>query len=545
MTFKLRTGLALLVLVAQIGCGNKDDGTSPDTTPGTVGSDGGTVELASSAVKMNVPAGALGSSVTFTAAVQTSYPASTLVAQGSVYEIGPTGTVFSSPVTLTLGYDPGSLPDGVAEADLRLYTVVSGAWQLISGSTVNTSAHTVSGSISHLSTYGVLGLEVSSVTVSPASSSLSVGGTAQLTATVKGEDGSTLNGRPVVWSSSAESVATVDATGLVTAVGEGDATITATSGGESGTAGVTVTVPVASVEVDPASADLQWGESVQLTAGPMDADGNALDRSVTWSSSDDGVATVDDNGLVTATGAGTATITATSEGVQGTATITVTDPVNTVAVDPTSATVMVGATVQLTATVTALSGTVLSSTVTWTSSNEAVATVDSDGLVTAAGSGTATITATVDGVQGTAQISVPLDLSGLVGTWTGSWHNETYNTTGGATIVISVDQQAKTMSFNVDFDGNVFGGSNPPAETFTGSYTETSLTITGHSNTFGDISATWNGDGFSGSGQNVPAGGIDSVDFTGTVTATQISMNYTIHFSGGGTAVGTVTLNKS
>lgn len=544
MNSKRRTGLVLLAFVAQVGCGSSDGGTSPETKPGTVGSQGGTVELASGAVKMTVAAGALSSEVTFTAAPQTSYPSSSLVAPGSVYDIGPTGTQFASPVTLVVGYDPAMLPDGVSESDLRLHTVVNGAWQLISGSTVNTTAHTASGAVSHLSTYGVLGLEVGSVTVAPASSSLAVGATAQLTATVKSEDGSTLSGRPVVWSSSDQSVATVDANGLVTAAGEGTATITATSAGKSGTASVTVTIPVASVDVTPAASSLQWGETVQLTAAPKDAQGDALDRSVTWSSSDESVATVDENGLVTATGAGDATITATSGGVHGTATVTVTDPATTVEVDPTSATLTVGATVQITATVKALSGSVLSSTVTWSSSDQAVATVDGNGLVTAVASGTATVTATADGIQATVQITVALDVEGLVGNYTGSWLNQTFGSTGAASLVVSVDESAKTMSFTLDLDGNVLGGTDPPAETFTGSYTATTVTVTGTSAVFGDVTLTGTVDGFTGSGQNVPSAGIDSVDFTGTATDTQIILNYTVNFVGGGSAVGVITLNK-
>ena len=83
--------------------------------------------------------------------------------------------------------------------------------------------------------------DVYSLTVTPASSSLAIGGTQQLTATLKGLSGAVLTGRIVTWSSSSASVATVSTSGLVTAIGAGNATITATSEGKSGTAQVTVT----------------------------------------------------------------------------------------------------------------------------------------------------------------------------------------------------------------------------------------------------------------------------------------------------------------
>ena len=168
---------------------------------------------------------------------------------------------------------------------------------------------------------------VASVEVSPPSASLVIGQTVQLTATTRASDGSTLGGRPVAWSSSADAIASVSPSGLVTAHAAGSATITATSEGRSGTATITVSrVPVASVEVTPASAGVQVGGTVQLSATAKDAGGNTLSgRTVTWSSSSDAIATVSSTGLVTGRAAGSATITATSEGQSGTATVTVTN----------------------------------------------------------------------------------------------------------------------------------------------------------------------------------------------------------------------------
>jgi uncharacterized protein YjdB len=119
-------------------------------------------------------------------------------------------------------------------------------------------------------------------------------------------------------------VATVNATGLVTGVAAGPATITATSEGVSGSASITVQEPVASVDVTPAIDTVRAGTTLQLTATPRDAGGNPLTgRTITWSTSDGAVATVDTDGLVTGEGNGTATITAEVEGQDGTADVTV------------------------------------------------------------------------------------------------------------------------------------------------------------------------------------------------------------------------------
>src|SRR5207244_2662046 len=139
-------------------------------------------------------------------------------------------------------------------------------------------------------------------------------------------NGTPLSGRAVTWASNNTAVAMVNGSGLVTAVATGAATITATSEGQSGTAVVTVSnVPVASVTVTPAVASVQAGQTVQLSATLRDANGNILTgRTVTWASTNTPVATVTGTGLVTAKVAGSATITATSEGQSGTAAITVT-----------------------------------------------------------------------------------------------------------------------------------------------------------------------------------------------------------------------------
>src|SRR3989441_6285178 len=245
-------------------------------------------------------------------------------------------------------------------------------------------------------TVTVANVPVASVTISPSAPNIYVGGTLQLTATLKDASGNLLGGRTVSWMTSSGAVATVSASGLVTGLAVGTATITATSEGQSGTAAVTVsTVPVASVVVSPAAANVYVGGAVQLTATPKDAAGNVLvGRAVTWASGNGAVATVSAGGLVTGLAVGAATITATSEGQNGTAAVTVSNlPVASVAVSPTAPNVYVGGAVQLTATLKDASGNPLSGrTVTWTTSNGAVATVSASGLVDGLAAGATTST---------------------------------------------------------------------------------------------------------------------------------------------------------
>jgi trimeric autotransporter adhesin len=251
---------------------------------------------------------------------------------------------------------------------------------------------------------------VASVSVTPSTLSLTVGQTGQLTATLRDASGNVLTGRTVTWTTTNAARATVSASGLVTAVGAGSATIRATSEGQTGSASVTVTtVPVATVSVSPSSLALDAGQTGQLSATLRDANGNVLTgRTVAWASSATGVATVNGSGVVTGQGAGTATITATSEGKSGTAAVTVTVvPVATVSVSPTSLPLAVRQSGQLTATARDANGNVLSGRViTWTTSASGVATVSSGGLVTGVGAGTATITATSEGKSGTAAVTV-------------------------------------------------------------------------------------------------------------------------------------------
>ena len=169
---------------------------------------------------------------------------------------------------------------------------------------------------------------VASVTVSPPTSSVTVGQTVQFSAVLKDAAGNTLSGRVISWSSDQPGVATVTSAGLVTAVSAGSAVITATSEGQVGTASVTVTgASLQTLTVQPDTATIAPLGSVQLTAVVRDGTGAINTAPVSWSEQA-AVAVVSNSGKVTATLVkGVAIITAkTGTGsnlATGTATITV------------------------------------------------------------------------------------------------------------------------------------------------------------------------------------------------------------------------------
>jgi uncharacterized protein YjdB len=250
---------------------------------------------------------------------------------------------------------------------------------------------------------------VGAVILSPTQVSVELGSTLQLTAQVTDAEGNVLSGRPITFSSSNTSVATVSSTGLITAVAIGAATITATSEGKTGTADVTVTpVPVASVDVSPSTASFTIGQSGQFAAIAKDAKGSVLTgRPASWTSGAPSVATVSNTGVVTAVGPGSAVVFATVEGKIGSATVTVRQiAVTSVTVAPAVSNIAGGASVQLAATVRAGTTVLTDRIVGWSSSNDAVAVVSSTGRVTGLKAGVVTITATCEGVSGTAVVVV-------------------------------------------------------------------------------------------------------------------------------------------
>ena len=287
-----------------------------------IGSEGGTAVLADGQVRLSIPPGALSEGVWFSVLPAVSVPSSDLLVAGSSWEIGPPGTAFSRPVTLTIAYGPGDLPVEVGEDGLGVFRVAGGNWAPVRSTWPSPGDHAVSGLVTTLGRFGVIGFSVDSVAVSPPSALLPPGGSVLLNATPLASDGRPLSSRSITWTSSKPDVAAVNASGLVTGVAEGEVTITAASGGRNSAASVSIRTPVATVDISPDHGVLNPGQALQLAATPRDVHGNALaGRGVNWASSAPDVAAVDSKGRVTAVAVGSASISATVGGQRGAATI--------------------------------------------------------------------------------------------------------------------------------------------------------------------------------------------------------------------------------
>ena len=232
---------------------------------------------------------------------------------------------------------------------------------------------------------------VASVSVTPQSLEMTVGGTASLKAAVSPSNATE---KTISWKSSNSAVVTVSGNGELSAKSEGTATVTATAGGKSGAATITVipsTVPVASVEVKPSLLDIFIGEEGQLTATVLPAD--ATDKTVTWTSSDPSVATVAE-GTVKGFKEGTATVTAAAGGKKATCLVTVNRkdiPVEAVSLDKHELQLYAGESYTLSVTIRPENAT--DKSISWASSDPMVATVQS-GTVPAVGKGETAVTAT-------------------------------------------------------------------------------------------------------------------------------------------------------
>lgn len=214
----------------------------------------------------------------------------------------------------------------------------------------------------------------------------------------------------VRWQSNNPDVVSVDNNGVISALEPGNATITATVGSFSVSAEVKVLIPIDNIVISNSDVRLNKGgtETLTIQVYPENAE---EDTTVTWESSNDKVATVDQTGKVTAVGGGNATITGTlKNGKKVTAEVTVAVPIENVTVNYTDLELEKGKSEQLDVTINP-SDTTENTTVTWESNNPDVATVDSDGKVTAVGRGNAIITGTLENgmsVETTVNVIVPI-----------------------------------------------------------------------------------------------------------------------------------------
>ncbi len=254
---------------------------------------------------------------------------------------------------------------------------------------------------------------IEQIAVAPNPLELVIGGVGVLSAVATDAGGAVITGPVFEWTSSDASVATVDGTGRVTALGAGTATVSARSGGRQGTSVVIVRpVEVDSVHVQPDSGAMTVGAATAYTVRAFDASGTELfGRATTWTTANGAVATVGPTGTVTGVALGATTVTATVEGVADDAIVAVTAtppaPVDSVHVQPDSAAMTVGAATAYTVRAFDANGTELfGRATTWTTANGAVATVGPTGTVTGVAVGATTVTATVEGVADDAIVVV-------------------------------------------------------------------------------------------------------------------------------------------
>lgn len=253
-------------------------------------------------------------------------------------------------------------------------------------------------------------VRVTGITLDASSLVIPLNGTDQLRATISPSNADNLL---VLWTSSNASVVKVSDTGALTAVGTGEAVITATSDGSGLTATCKVTVPevvfpVESMTLDRTSLVLSIGQSARIVATIEPA--NATDKTLHWMSSDESVATVDDAGNVTAKDYGKTTIVVTTAdgGIMAKCEVSVPKTMVTKLTlenEDTEITRKLNETVQLKASVWPPEAT--NPALRWSSNNEAVASVDENGLVTALSYGEAVISvSTVDGSELSSSLKV-------------------------------------------------------------------------------------------------------------------------------------------
>ena len=248
-------------------------------------------------------------------------------------------------------------------------------------------------------------IPVTGVAISTGALALNKGQQAQLAASVI--PANTTEVPYINWASDNAAVATVDANGVVTAVGPGYATITAYHEAAAAACGVTVFSPMTAIRFTQNNLSIIETYTAQLSL-VYEPEDTTDAKNAGFTSSDESVATVDANGLVTAVSVGACQITAVCGSLSAVADVTVTElvAVESIALDRTEISFSSsGETAKLNATVLPEDATLAA--IVWSSDNPAVATVDGNGLVTAIGGGNCVITASAGGKKASCTVHVP------------------------------------------------------------------------------------------------------------------------------------------
>ena len=409
------------------------DGSSQDVTKtaawnssapstATVSASGVVTAVAAGSAQITAMAGGLSAS----ASVQVS---SATLASISVSPVNPTLVVASTQqLTATGTFSDGTVADVTTTAkwsssDTATLSIDAAglATALAQGTSIATA--TLSG-VSGSTTVTVTTSKITSIAVTPATASIAVGGTTQLTATATFADGSTLDvTASATWQSSAAATASVSngggTSGLVTGVASGSATVSATLGGATGSSAITViSGTLVSLAIVPSAPTVPIGTSVQLKATGTFSDGSTIDQttSVTWTTADATIATIGNGaqaGLLGGASLGSTTLTVSLGGITANATVTVSNAVlASITVAPDGTSIAIGKKESLTATGVFSDGSTLDVTqlAVWSSSSDATATVSNvagvRGQVAAVSAGSASITATYMGKSGSASLTV-------------------------------------------------------------------------------------------------------------------------------------------
>ena len=272
----------------------------------------------------------------------------------------------------------------------------------------------ITGSLNGFSAAATVQVPVSlvSINILPSTPAIELNTTQPMTASGTYSDGTQQDlTNLVTWASSSSSIATIDQTGLVTAVASGSTNITAAMSGITGTTALTVNTPqLVSIVLDQDGTTVPLGLPLQLSATGVFSDNSTAELvGVTYTSSDPTIVSVDANGLATTKLVGSVTITATVGSVSGTGALTVgTQTLVSIAVTPTNPSVPLGLPQQFTVTGTFTDSSTqqLTNGVTWSSSDLTVGTVDVNGLVTTVGLGSATITANINSLSSSGTLTV-------------------------------------------------------------------------------------------------------------------------------------------